>query len=81
MSALPPRLTFVTIGARDHKKLRDFYVALGFPIGHDIEDNFASFVVGGVVLGIYREDLLAKEAGADPRPRSMMRVSMSVQST
>jgi catechol 2,3-dioxygenase-like lactoylglutathione lyase family enzyme len=70
MSALPPRLSFVTLGTRDHARMRDFYVALGFPISHDIPDNFASFVIGGVVLALYPLELLAGEAapGAEPPP-------------
>ena len=59
---VPARLSFVTIGARDVAGLRDFYVGLGWPIGSDIADEFASFLLGGAVLAIYRLDLLAEEA-------------------
>ena len=58
----PARLSVVTLGARDVARLRDFYVGLGWPIGSDIEGQFASFLLGGTVLSVYRLDLLAAEA-------------------
>ena len=67
--ALPHRLSFVTIGARDHTLLRDFYVRLGWPIGSDIEGEFASFLLGGAVLGLYSMDPLSAEAApGEPAP-------------
>jgi catechol 2,3-dioxygenase-like lactoylglutathione lyase family enzyme len=62
MSALPPRLSFVTIGTRDHRRMRDFYAALGFPIRHDLPGEFASFLLGGVVLALFPIERLGGEA-------------------
>jgi uncharacterized protein len=68
MSAIPPRLTAVTLGARDLPRLRDFYDALGFRRTVTVEDEFAAFLVGGVVLALFPLELLAAEAapGAEP---------------
>jgi uncharacterized protein len=62
MNALPARLSFVTLATRDHARMRDFFVALGFPISLDIPGNFAAFVIGGVILALYPDELLAGEA-------------------
>jgi hypothetical protein len=62
MPDIPVRLSLVTLGARDVALLRDFYVRLGWPLRNDVEGEFASFLLGGVVLSLYRLDLLAEEA-------------------
>lgn len=68
MTVLPPRLSAVTLGARDLPRLRAFYKDLGFPIGFENADEFASFLVGGVLLALYPLDLLAAEAAPDVGP-------------
>jgi catechol 2,3-dioxygenase-like lactoylglutathione lyase family enzyme len=67
-AALPPRMTFVTLGARDVPKLRAFYERLGFPLAIADGDTFASFVVGGVILALFQRDLLREEAEAGDLP-------------
>jgi uncharacterized protein len=68
MNAIPPRLTAVTLGARDLPGLRNFYDALGFRRTVTVDDEFAAFLVGGVVLALFPLELLAAEAapGAEP---------------
>jgi catechol 2,3-dioxygenase-like lactoylglutathione lyase family enzyme len=67
--SIPPRLTLVTIGTRDHARMRDFYAALGWPIGFDIEGDMTSFLLGGVVLALWPLELLHAEAsGGEPLP-------------
>jgi len=61
MSGVPARLSFVTLGARDFSRQRAFYLGLGWTPRIDVED-FASFLVGGVVLAIYPLELLTAEA-------------------
>lgn len=60
MSAIPPRLTLVTLGARDFARLRDFYKGLGWTPTIEVED-FVAFLLGGVVLGIYPLEHLTAE--------------------
>ncbi len=59
---VPSRITAITLGTRDHVGMRDFYVRLGFPIGHDTPGEFASFLLGGVVLCLYPLAHLTAEA-------------------
>ena len=55
--------SFVTLATRDHRSASAIScVELGFPISLDIPDNFAAFVIGGIVLALYPDELLAGEA-------------------
>ena len=58
----PARLSFVTLGAHDHPALRRFYVGVGFEDRTPHIEDFASFLLGGVVLALYPFELLALEA-------------------
>jgi catechol 2,3-dioxygenase-like lactoylglutathione lyase family enzyme len=60
--SIPARMSFVTIGARDLPRMREFYKGLGWKAAIEDGDNFVSFLLGGVVLGLYRMDLLTEEA-------------------
>jgi uncharacterized protein len=68
MTPLPTRLSAVTLGARDLPRLRAFYSKLGFPITFEDGDEFATFLLGGVLLSLYPLDLLAAEAAPDVGP-------------
>jgi catechol 2,3-dioxygenase-like lactoylglutathione lyase family enzyme len=59
---VPARLTFVTLGAHDLPTLRAFYKGLGWQEGVHNADDFASFLLNGVVLALYPRHLLAEEA-------------------
>lgn len=65
MSQLPARLSVVTIGARDLPKLRQFYVGLGWSEVSGSDDNWAGFLLGGVLLALYPLDGLTAEAAPD----------------
>ena len=61
-------MSFVTVGARDFPRLRDFYVnGLGWEPAIQA-DNFCAFLLGGVVLGIYAMENLQAEARGTPPP-------------
>jgi uncharacterized protein len=69
MTALPPRLSVVTIGARDLSKLREFYSGLGWPALPGSNDEWTGFLLGGVLLALYgREELAAEAAPGVPAP-------------
>ena len=66
--ALPARLSLITIGTRDHARMRAFYIELGWPVGVDIEGDLTSFLLGGVVLALWPLELLTAEAAPGSAP-------------
>jgi catechol 2,3-dioxygenase-like lactoylglutathione lyase family enzyme len=64
-SAVPAQLNVVTLGARDLGRLREFYVALGWPLVFEAED-FAAFGLRGAVLSLFPYAKLAADGRADP---------------
>lgn len=60
---LPARLSVITLGAQDLPGLRNFYVALGWKELPGSDDNWAAFLLGGVVLALHPRQLLDVEAG------------------
>lgn len=69
MSDLPPRLSVVTLGARDISALRRFYRALDWPELPASDDGWAAFLLGGVLLALYPlHDLAAEAAPNMPDP-------------
>lgn len=59
--SVPARMSFVTIGARDLTRMREFYKGLGWQPTLEA-DNFTAFLLGGVVLGLYAMENLNAEA-------------------
>ncbi|AOP51257.1 VOC family protein [Streptomyces lydicus] len=69
MSELPSRLTAVTLGARDMPELRRFYRGLGWEELPSSDNNWAGFLLGGVLLALYPvEELSAEAANGAPAP-------------
>jgi hypothetical protein len=64
------RLSFVTLGARDIKKLGDFYKGLGWKVAFEAPDGFVSFRLGGAILALWPLDQLAAEAAPNVEPPS-----------
>jgi len=62
---VPPRLSVVTLGALDLPRLRRFYEAMGWAPRAGSNDEFATFVLGGVILALYPRHLLKAEAASD----------------
>ena len=78
---VPARLTFVTLGAHDLPTLRRFYAGLGWPEGRHNSDEFASFLLTGVVLGLYPRHMLGEEAaggGTGPANGEWTGVTLSI---
>ncbi|MFC5923082.1 VOC family protein [Micromonospora vulcania] len=63
MSTLPPRLSVITLGARDIAALRSFYRSLGWPELPASDDGWSAFLLGGVLFALYPLPELAAEAG------------------
>lgn len=62
---IPARLSLVTLGVLDLPHLRSFYEAIGWTPRPGSSDEFASFLLGGVLLALYPRHLLQAEAAAD----------------
>lgn len=58
---VPARITVVTLGARDHTRLREFYAGLGWEPAIDME-GFAAFRTQGAVLALFDAAQLADES-------------------
>lgn len=67
-STLPARLTAITLGARDLPALRRFYLRLGWAEVPNSSDEWAAFLLGGVLLTLYPFEALAKEAAPGATP-------------
>jgi hypothetical protein len=59
---VPRRLSVVTIAAGGLASLRKFYSGLGWPELDGSDDNWAAYLLGGVVLAIYPKAELDQEA-------------------
>lgn len=76
---IPARLSVVTLGARDLDRLRAFYVGLGWQ-PTVTTDDFAAFLLGGVVLALWPIELLAHESGVGTGPPSGSTLALNVES-
>ena len=68
MSGVPPRLSVLTLGARDVPGLRAFYEGLWGPSPSPPGPEFARFELGGAVLGLYDMSALARDVGVPEPP-------------
>ena len=57
-----PNITCTTLGVRDLKRSTRFYKALGFKVGHAM-DEVVFFQLNGGILSLFGRDALAKDAG------------------
>jgi catechol 2,3-dioxygenase-like lactoylglutathione lyase family enzyme len=65
---IPARLSFITLGVRDHEAMRDFYAGLGWPITVDMPGQFVAFQLNGFVLALYGLEPLGSEAAPEVDP-------------
>lgn len=63
----PPLVNVVTLGALDVDRLRDFYVALGWPL--IIDEELKLFELRAGVLALFPVESLARDARADAEQR------------
>ena len=59
---MQPRLTAITLGARDFPTLRSFYLGLGWTPSVAMDD-YCAFTLGGVILALWPIENLAQESG------------------
>ena len=78
MTQMPPRLSIVTLGARDMGSLRSFYRALGWPELPTGDDTWTAFHLGGVLLALFPlSDLTAEAAPDSPPPTGWSGVTLA----
>jgi len=78
MTAIPARLSIVTLGARDMAVLRPFYRGLGWPELPDGDDTWTGFLLGGVLLALFPvDDLTAEAAPGDATPTGWSGVTLA----
>jgi uncharacterized protein len=66
--SVPPRLSIVTLGARDLPALRSFYRGLGWTEAPGGSDDWTAFQLGGAVLSLYPIEALTDEAAPSEPP-------------
>ncbi|MFG6503858.1 VOC family protein [Microbacterium sp. P05] len=66
--SIPPRLSVVTVGARDLPALRRFYGSLGWDEVGGSDDTWAAFLLGGVLFSLYPLSPLSIEAAGGELP-------------
>jgi uncharacterized protein len=79
--AVAARANVITLGSRDHRRLREFYVGLGWTPVIDEEDDICVFPLRGALLSLYPLPKLAVDghveaAGADARIRSTIGINV-----
>jgi uncharacterized protein len=76
---IPPRLSVVTVGARDVAAQRAFYERLGWT-SNSPPGDFAAFPLGGAVFTLYDAATLAEEAGnhTAPAPLTFSGVTLAI---
>lgn len=57
------RVSVITLAVEDLAKSVGFYEAMGFKLAPFGDENFKTFQLNGLILGLYPEDHLMKDAG------------------
>jgi predicted lactoylglutathione lyase len=65
LAAMEPRVSLVTLGVHDLERSRTFYEALGWRSDSKLEDGVVFFQSGGMVLGLWSREELAKDSGVE----------------
>jgi catechol 2,3-dioxygenase-like lactoylglutathione lyase family enzyme len=74
---IPPRITVVTLGARDVDSLSAFYRRLGWREAISV-DGFSAFETGGVVFTLWPLAELAAASGLEPLPQGFRGGNLAV---
>lgn len=76
---VPPRLSLVTIGARDLPALRAFYKRLGWEETEISSDSYAVFKTAGVLLSLFPLVELAQDAGIEvPQHEGFSAITLAI---
>ncbi|NQU55493.1 MAG: VOC family protein [Bacteroidetes bacterium] len=76
---MKPRLNIVTLGVTNLQKSRDFYQnALGWKPAKASDDKIVFFNHGGIILGLYPLNELAKDAEISPEKSGFSGVTLAI---
>ena len=76
---MKPRLNVVTLGVKDLEKSREFYKkALGWQPTKESDDKIVFFNHGGIILGLYPIDKLAKDAEVSAEKSGFSGVTLAI---
>jgi len=76
---MKPRLNIVTLGVKNLQKSKEFYqTALGWQPTKDSDDKIVFFNHGGIVLGLYLLDDLAKDAEVSPVREGFSGITLAI---
>lgn len=59
---MQPRINVITLGVKELARSRKFYEKLGWKASSISTDDFAAFQLGGLILFLFPEKLLAEDA-------------------
>ena len=75
---MDPWISLITLGVRDLECSRRFYRdGLGWPVSTTGTEDVAFFHTGGVVLALYKRELLAGDAGLSPEGSGFARFALA----
>jgi catechol 2,3-dioxygenase-like lactoylglutathione lyase family enzyme len=57
------RISLITLGYRDYRRARDFYVALGWAAPVEPDEEVVFFQAGGMIFALWDRALLAQDSG------------------
>ena len=76
-AGLRHNISFITLGVADHKRSRNFYMAMGLEEHPSSNDHVAFFDMGGQLFALFNRDDLAADAGVEPGDGNGMTGSLS----
>ncbi len=78
MQNLEPRISIITLGVSDFQKSLDFYKnCLGLPLSEASQGDIAFFKTGGVILALYPDKELVKDATVDSKGSGFPRFTLA----
>ena len=78
MSALPARISLVTLGVTDLARSTAFYQALGWPLAPGSGDEVSFFRTAGALLSLFPYSDLAADAQVSAEGGGFRRISLAV---
>ncbi len=76
---MKPRLNIVTLGVKDLQQSSNFYQnALGWKPTKDSDDKIVFFNHGGIILGLYPLEELAKDAEISPERSGFSGITLAI---
>ncbi len=75
--AMEPTINIITLGVKNIESSKQFYEQLGFKTSSATNEHIVVFKTKGVVLCLYPADLLAKDAGVNPKQSTFHGITLA----